>query len=486
MTEQTPLKPKSELSTLTISASLSKSSLCKCGIICGILFFGIIICLVYPKLLHLYYVRHTLPDYQRSLHLELNSKDQRPNYQPDRWHSIGDPDGKFLIYSAYFDDRLELVEDLPAPNGDLPFGSIRLITILPLSVQSDKLFCNFRYEGRADVQRARVDQIHAIRDHGNMTFATTLVTCVLSGNATHTDITLPNAIGLSYELEPSMINVTSFVRIHYNRWKFLLQSGPKKKLAVCVGPLPQNYSDADQIVGFIEYWQLLGADRFYFYNRSTSEDVNRVLYYYWDWSLAEMNDWNLEEDLAGEGASAAINDCIYRSTMLMEYAYTAVVDLAEFILPTADSDLNHLLVTLDQDDLHSFGFRALFPDEEEFFRRSGGISSDNLNAYVKNQKSKHPLENYLRSRYIAKGRDVHVAGNHFVWMALSGTKEHLISPETGLLFQTQQDTIRDGSECYVEDLIGRRYEKRVRRIGKTVCSKLFPDFNYGIGVCPTG
>ncbi|XP_053687286.1 uncharacterized protein LOC128736819 [Sabethes cyaneus] len=490
------LKPKSQFSLLA-NRLLSKSFFRKYGILCGVLLAGLTY-LVYHRASRQYYIYQTLPAYQRSLHFELSSEGSREQqYQSDRWQPIGDPQRRFQIYSAYFDDRLEIVEDLPIPKDTLPFGSVRIITILPLNVEGKKVFCNFWYEGRPDeIHRTQADQVQAIHEHFDMPFAATFVTCMLTGNMKHTKVTLPNQVGLSYELEPSMVNETSFVPIHYNKWKILPQGHPNWNLAVCVGPLHHNYGNAGRLVEFIEYWQLLGAERFYFYNKSISADVNRVLNYYQDRGEAEVHEWNVdgyqfEQELRYEGIFAAINDCMYRATVLGEFTYTAVVDLDEFILPTGGQQqqgggLHNLLREQDRYDANSFNFRAVFfygKYEEDFSRKPDWTNNSYLYTQVRNQRTKFPLEHHHRSKYVAIGRNVIEGGNHFVWKALRGTKEYRIPPETGLLFHYRDNFIGYGDEFYIEDNTARQYENRIWGAVDSVCSKLFPE-NYGR--CPMG
>lgn len=80
----------------------------------------------------------------------------------------------------------------------------------------------------------------------------------------------------------------------YPRGNLLLRMNPSRDLAVCVGPVHSNYSNAARIVEFFEYWRLLGAERFYLYNKSITEDVSRVLGHYRDRGIAEVLEWNLE------------------------------------------------------------------------------------------------------------------------------------------------------------------------------------------------
>ncbi|XP_055536318.1 uncharacterized protein LOC129724995 [Wyeomyia smithii] len=485
------LKSKSKISFFA-TRLLSKSFFRKYGILCGLLLFGLIY-LGYHRVSHQFYIHRTLPTYQQSIHFQLNSKAERENYQPDQWQPIGDPALRFQIYSAYFDDRLEIVENLPVPKGTLPFGSVRVIAVLPLGIRGNSVFCSFRYEGEDETYQARADQVEAIHEHFNMPFAATFVVCVLSGDATAIDVTLPNEVGLSYALEPSMVNATSFVKIHYNRFTVIPEGYPNWEVAVCVGPLHHNYSNAARIVEFVTYWRMLGAQRFYFYNKSISADVNRVLNYYQDRDEIEVYQWNLEgyqfeQELRYEGIFAAINDCMYRATMLRRITYTAVVDLDEFLLPVGKhvGGLENLVQSQDRYDVHSFNFRAVFfygKYEEDFSTKPDWANNTYLYTQVRNQRTSRPLEYHNRSKYIAKGRNVIEAGNHFVWKALSGTKEYRIPPEKGLLFHYRDNFIGDGDEFFVEDNTAREGGDYIWMAVDSICHRIFTEKN---GRCPTG
>ncbi|XP_058830299.1 uncharacterized protein LOC131689315 [Topomyia yanbarensis] len=485
----TSLKSRSKVTILAHSL-YSTTFIRKYGILCVILLLGLGY-LFYQRVLYQKYIYHTLPAYQRSVNFKLNSKVSRDHYQPDRWQPIGDPAKRFQIYSAYFDSRLEIVESIPVPRGVLPFGSVRIIAILPLNIRRADVFCNFRYENYPDVRRFRADQVEPIHENFDLPFSALFIVCKLVGSEDSTEITLPNEVGLSYDAEASMINATTFVGIHYHKWNLLPQGQLNNQLAVCVGPL-HNYTNAARIVEFVEYWKLLGAERIYLYNKSSSTDVGKVLRYYSERGEAEVHDWNLEgyefeQDLRYEGIFAALNDCLYRATVLGEYTYTALVDLDEFLLPAGSpGGLIHFLTERDRYDVHSFNFRAVFFYsfyEEDFSRKPPWTNNSYLYTQVRNLRTSSPLMHHNRSKYIAKGRSVIEAGNHFVWSALRDTKEYRVPEDEGLLFHYRDNCVGYGCEAYIEDNRARRYENRIWPAVDTVCRTIFPAYG---GVCPLG
>lgn len=67
-----------------------------------------------------------------------------------------------------------------------------------------------------------------------------------------------------------------------------------KSLAICVGPFHNNYSEALRLVEFVEAYKLLGAEHFYFYNKSTTPAVDKVAQYYQDMNIASVQKWNFD------------------------------------------------------------------------------------------------------------------------------------------------------------------------------------------------
>ncbi|XP_058461025.1 beta-1,4-galactosyltransferase galt-1 isoform X2 [Malaya genurostris] len=478
----TSLKSKKRITILAHSL-VSKTFIRKYGILCVILCLGLGY-LYYRRVLHQKYIYHTLPAYQQNINLKLSPKAPRDRYQTERWQPIGDPSKRFQIYSAYFDSRLEIVEDMVVPQGVLPFGSVRIVAILPLKFRQSKVFCHFRYRDQSEVQRLQADRVETIHENFDMPFSATFVVCKLVGRVDSTDVLLPDEVGLSYEVETDMTE-PSFVEIHYPTWNLLPQGEHNHNLAVCVGPLHHNFTNAARIVEFVEYWKLLGAERFYFYNKTSSDDVSKVLRYFDERGEVEVHDWNLEgyefeQDLRYEGIFAALNDCLYRATVLGEYSYTALVDLDEFLMPAeAPGGLIRFLTARDRYDVHSFNFQAVFFYdfyEEDFSRKPTWTNNSYLYTQVRNQRTSEPFVLHNRSKYIAKGRCVIEAGNHFVWRALRDTEEYHVREDEGLLFHYRDGCVGYGCESYVEDNRARRYENWIWPAVDTVCRSLFPEY----------
>ncbi|XP_062540593.1 uncharacterized protein LOC134208739 isoform X2 [Armigeres subalbatus] len=491
-----PLKSRSKAFVLA-NAVFSNAFIRKYGI------FSIILCLglgylFYTRVLFQQYIYQTLPLYQKSIRLRLGYSEDYDD-QLDEWKPIGDPSERLQIYSAFFDPRLEIVHNFRVADGTLPFGSVRIFTILPLNVRRREVYCHYKYANNSTVWH-RADQVEPIHENFGMEFSAAFVVCKLVGNKHQVDIELPVDVGLTYDQELSTMQPASFVRIHYpSEQDLLLRLPPSRKLAICVAPAHHNYSDAARMVEFVEYWQLLGAERFYFYNKSITAEVDRVMSYYREQTVAEVLPWNLEgyefeKDLRYEGIFAALNDCLYRSTLVGNFHYTALVDFDEFLLPlmgtkNGTSEEQTLVQYLDARglfDVHSFSFEAVFFYEfyeEDYGQVPKWANNSYLYTQVRTLRTKRPLMHHNRSKYVAVGRNVIEAGNHFVWQAMRDTHELRVPEQEGLLFHYRDQCIGYGCETFIEDTRARRFAESIYRAVDSVCQQLFTDQG---GICPMG
>ncbi|XP_058126169.1 uncharacterized protein LOC131284443 isoform X2 [Anopheles ziemanni] len=452
--------------------------------------------LFYRRVLFQKYIHETLPLYQRSVSLVFGNESwaQKENGAGwnDRWLPIGDPEKKFKIYSAYFDPRLEIVESYVVPDGFLPFGSVRIFAILPYKVRKSDVFCNFRSDNTFTAQH-RADEVEAIHEHWNMEFAATYVICKLAGNVSKRTARLPDEVALSYHDEPSMREATTFVRIKYPTGTDMLhRAAPPRSLAVCVGPLHHDFSNALRVVEFFEYYKLNGAERFYVYNKSATAEVNEVLRHYEASGLVEVLDWHFEgyafeSELRYEGIFVALNDCLYRSTVAGGFQYSAIVDFDELLFPAGDEEtLLEYLQANDRYDVHSFNFQGVFfydiypPD---FSRVPAWANNTYLYTEVRNVRTKNPLLHHNRSKYVLKGRNVLEAGNHQVWTAVRDTREYPVPESEGLLMHYRDGNLGYDYENIVSDnRIRDRFGYTIWRVVNDQCGHIFPT----TGVCPLG
>lgn len=110
--------------------------------------------------------------------------------------------------------------------------------------------------------------------------------------------------------------------------------GPRvRNFTVCLSPLHSNYSDAWQLLETIELNRIFGAEHFFIYNVSMSQNVDRVLRSYQDvdsfvtivqWPIEGIKTWYF-------GQVTAISDCIYRNRNISRFVI--VTDADEVIVP---------------------------------------------------------------------------------------------------------------------------------------------------------
>jgi hypothetical protein len=181
-------------------------------------------------------------------------------------------------------------ENYTPQNGESVLGSIRVITILHLDVKTDRVYCVFKY---SDGSLRRVKALHVtfVNDYMWTSYVATFVVCPVTqtqGNE------LPVHVGITYNLEPSMRRITSTVTVKYP--SYMNNPGTKPSpsgMVVCAGPA-FDYTNSLRIVEYVELWKKLGATKFYFYNKTVSAAVDRVVRFYRDHGDMRVFNWTLE------------------------------------------------------------------------------------------------------------------------------------------------------------------------------------------------
>lgn len=91
-------------------------------------------------------------------------------------------------------------------------------------------------------------------------------------------------------------STSRYPKFHLNS---LLPPKLENKIAVCVGPAQNYFSNVLRIVEFVELYKQLGASKFYFYKNSVSDDVDRLFKYYQKQGIVEIFNWNLTGEFLG-------------------------------------------------------------------------------------------------------------------------------------------------------------------------------------------
>ncbi|XP_037903567.1 beta-1,4-galactosyltransferase galt-1 isoform X3 [Hermetia illucens] len=403
----------------------------------------------------------------------------------DKWQTLGDPSRRQQIYSAYFDDRPAILESYSFSEDNLPFGSVRIFAILTTKTKT-KLYCNFIFATRQQI-RIEALEFSPIHEHFNLPFSAYRITCPLTNSESNPVNELPKYVVLSCDDDPMTITNPVFVPVRYGN-KSQSSSTTSRNLAVCVGPIHNSYAQARRIVEFIHMYQLMGAEKIYFYNLNATNSVQKVLDYFDGDGVVEVLNWNLhnyqfEKDVRYAGIFAALNDCVYRATFVDDFTYAAIVDLDEILVPLKHSNLTDFLKSFDSGNIHSFVFRVVFFHENDEIA-SAAEPADVRNKFLYTQsrtiRTSEPFPLYTRTKYIVKTRGVVEVGNHFAWRTLGPYKEHNVDPRDGLLFHYRDECLDLTCDAKKKsDTTLAKYGDALWKAVDETCSEIFQN-----GICP--
>ncbi|XP_066949161.1 uncharacterized protein [Macrobrachium rosenbergii] len=224
-------------------------------------------------------------------------------------------------------------------------------------------------------------------------------------------------------------------------------------MSVCIKPFHYEFNRAVWLVEFVEFYRLLGASHFIFYNHTVGPDVKRVLEHYQSEGVATVLPWALpvqsQSEIRTEGIFAALNDCNYRS--IGRFNFTAHVDVDEFLVPRGYAKLLDLMSGLGNYNTYVFQnvFFYLYWENDttvhdamfgEGPSSNLGISlfgEESLAPYLltvyKTRRLSRPHKPGTRSKFIVRPESVVEVGNHNVWEHISGAKKVLnVPPNKGL------------------------------------------------------
>lgn len=122
----------------------------------------------------------------------------------------------------------------------------------------------------------------------------------------------------------------------------LVQNSSNENVVTCVAPL-QGSIAVVQIVEFIELTFLLGSQHIVFYTFHISNEIKNALNMYERRGLVTVLPWNIPspESVWANGRDMALNDCLYRTMHVYDYAL--FLDLDEFLVPRITSDIPSFL-----------------------------------------------------------------------------------------------------------------------------------------------
>lgn len=125
---------------------------------------------------------------------------------------------------------------------------------------------------------------------------------------------------------------------------------------------------------------------------------------------------------------------------MYHYAFAALIDLDEFIIPRKENALPPLLATLsarsDSRSAGAFSFQNAFFylqwKDEPYSAGDPQLSASLISQRKTRRRQKlHPHKQ--RSKYICRPERVLEAGNHFVWEFMSGSGALSVPPDQAIL-----------------------------------------------------
>ncbi|XP_032453361.1 uncharacterized protein LOC100115374 isoform X2 [Nasonia vitripennis] len=359
------------------------------------------------------------------------------------------------IFSAYLDPRPEVVlEEVPNASSKNLWALIRIIAILDVDSEDTPMTCYYKFAKEpqfAKSQKVYMEspavgvRIVAKTENFGMQYSAAFVLCRL---VTADDGRLPSQIAFSTRSGQTYEDVgkQSFVDVHYTT---RIDSGDQDRfMAACVPSLHHDYDKYANLIEFVEFYRMMGVEHFTFYNTSVTEEVSRVLAHYESEGLATVLHWQLparylyERNLRYNGIFAAMNDCLYRSTMVGGYKYVINTDLDEFIVPRKHLNFHDMMDFLDPPTeeivYSSFMLRNMFfylmHEDSPVPQNPPDIPK--LSLHTKTTRLARINPAYDRSKYIARGQEIVEMGNHRVWQTKkyslilrSSYGEKMVDPE---------------------------------------------------------
>ncbi len=256
---------------------------------------------------------------------------------------------------------------------------------------------------------------------------------------------------------------------------------------VCMSVLHSNHSDYQQLVETIEMNRLFGAERFVFYNMSSSSDVQLVLDSYSRDGILDVIPWHSlpmssrdENKLDGGlaplevhyfGQVAALNDCLYRN--MRRSTFVLVSDADELVVSrdvTSGLSWNAMLESATRDWLSDRRNAELFPGvymiRQTFFRVGWPLPAKhktnlaewltaptNSSLVINAIKREHHIYPYgIRSKYFIRSRAAVMLGIHFPFKTLtSSVRTVRVNASTGLLHHYRMKSVNGKKRKFIYD-----------------------------------
>ncbi|XP_045194660.2 uncharacterized protein LOC123550296 [Mercenaria mercenaria] len=144
----------------------------------------------------------------------------------------------------------------------------------------------------------------------------------------------------------------------------------KRRFTVCLSPLHFQYGRAYELVEWIEFNKILGAEKFVVYNYSSASNVEEVFEYYSKRKLTEVVQWRLPMgahtfsrtnnpiEMNYFGQTAALNDCLFRNKQFSEFVVN--LDLDEFLVPHSENARSWYEIIREMENASVYIFQNTF------------------------------------------------------------------------------------------------------------------------------
>lgn len=338
----------------------------------------------------------------------FNSLDQGPF---DDWVEAKGSNREFFLYSAYLDKR---------------GGKEQVIIVAIVKRRKSIRSCTVWSEGTTTDEKGRVKVIH---ENWNLPYTAVLIICNIPGGSKPTHVALTSF--------PDTILAVQDMEARRN----------EGRMSVCVKPIHYDYDRALWLVEFIEFYRLMGVDRFIFYNHTMGASIDAVVRHYVQEGVVHLLPWSLpvttQKEIRTEGIFAALNDCNLRS--VNRFPFAAMVDFDEFLVPRKHDSLIELLDTYGTKE-SNYVFQNVF--FYLYWENDTAAAYDKLNhegvlpvegptepyllTAFKTRRLTKPHKPGVRSKYIVRPERVFELGNHNVWEYVGRKLLKKVPPEDGL------------------------------------------------------
>ncbi|KFM82603.1 hypothetical protein X975_11956, partial [Stegodyphus mimosarum] len=381
---------------------------------------------------------------------------------------------KFLVYSAYWDDRFDLS------------NYVRVMAIM-VTKNPPSTFCRLVMSDDTAIDVPVVKKI--MNEHWRLKYASYFLTCEVSKK-----LKAPLKVLMSLHR-----NFTSAALLPVYQNKENIAS-PKGDFAVCVKPLHYHYDRATWLVEFIELHRILGVEHFFFYNHSVGPNVDSLLRAYIRQNIVTVLPWSLpvrsQKQIRTEAIFSSLNDCVFRTMYL--FNYVVMLDFDEYIIPREHESYSEMIQQLEDDNKRIRGKPGSFVFRNTFFylywendTTVYGVEPEkppDFTPYLITQYKTRRLSTSMkvgsRSKYIVVPERVIEVGNHVVWRHTSGSRAIQV-PDTVALLHHYRICEFGGFSCLKKtslvDRTATRFGPELLRRVLSQCRLVYPDLQ---GKCP--